>query len=917
MSILNYPPLIEARLPAFGMTQDAEQVLINVPYVLNKAVSKDDFDNMAIRVKTVTTGTVKLNMLSSTCKVIDASTQTRYARFVIGDDDLATFSPVIGNYYKIQLAFAKDVVDGKATMQSPWSSVGIIKCTAIPTVTIDNLYTDRDNINPTLYVGKYTNLDVTEKVYSYNFIIRDEADQIYETSGDIIHNNVNDENISGIGVQSTFQWRPYKTLQDGRQYTIVLSITTINNYIKTSAAYVVKVGETVDANIPARLVATPDYDNGRVELSLIKREADEYEIPFTGNFIISRYSENTNTWNEMCRFNMLSQTPSDVGVLYTDYTLEHGVKYLYALQAYNKNELYSNRMYHIIPNPNVFSDIKYLEYDVFGQPYYITGDFEDMFLTDDERQLKIRFNPKVSSYKSTILEAKVDTIGSKYPFIFRSGNVNYKEFPISGLLSYLTDDKELFMTGIQPAENEMLRSHTSAAAGVQSREDWLKCSSDGSSKLTSDNFYRERQFKMAALDWLTNGKPKLFRSPGEGNCIVRLMNTSLSPNDTLGRMLHTFSTTAYEVDECSFANLEKYKLLSIPTVDNRIMKFNSVNLYQNTRSNRWTYEPGYAMYQARIIGATPGAQYEFSFNGVAQHETSVYEIGSTGAYYIEPDEGMALTSVKLLSPELHNDSTILEYGYYDSGVPDYFSYIANIITRTEASQVIGYDDSKNIITDKLEDFRRNVGHFYSVIISPREIQDIYYSSTTQKYYLDAYCTMQFNQWSDLTIYHEMTTDTYYSGNPVIASNYIGKTAPEKYFKCNNMYIIDLETGNAHMASDPIYNMPENNDDARQYFVALTNGRYQITGNFGDIKSLHLSPGVYVDLAYELKEIEYTVEAIDEDVIAAKEAWKMAEATYQNAPTVANKSAMQVAYANYLQVLQTAINESAQEEYYVL
>jgi hypothetical protein len=36
---------------------------------------------------------------------------------------------------------------------------------------------------------------------------------------------------------------------------------------------------------------------------------------------------------------------------------------------------------------------------------------------------------------------------------------------------------------------------------------------------------------MEVLRWLTDGKPKLFRSPGEGNFIVRLMNTSLAPND--------------------------------------------------------------------------------------------------------------------------------------------------------------------------------------------------------------------------------------------------------------------------------------------------------------------------------------------------------------------------------------------------
>jgi hypothetical protein len=35
-------------------------VVLNVPYTLNKAVSASNFSRMAIKLKTVTTGTVKL-----------------------------------------------------------------------------------------------------------------------------------------------------------------------------------------------------------------------------------------------------------------------------------------------------------------------------------------------------------------------------------------------------------------------------------------------------------------------------------------------------------------------------------------------------------------------------------------------------------------------------------------------------------------------------------------------------------------------------------------------------------------------------------------------------------------------------------------------------------------------------------------
>ena len=39
--------------------------------------------------------------------------------------------------------------------------------------------------------------------------------------------------------------------------------------------------------------------------------------------------------------------------------------------------------------------------------------------------------------------------------------------------------------------------------------------------LVSHNISLERDFKMDVLDWLTDGEPKLFRSPTEGNFIIR------------------------------------------------------------------------------------------------------------------------------------------------------------------------------------------------------------------------------------------------------------------------------------------------------------------------------------------------------------------------------------------------------------
>ena len=80
-----------------------------------------------------------------------------------------------------------------------------------------------------------------------------------------------------------------------------------------------------------------------------------------------------------------------------------------------------------------------------------------MFLYDGERQLKLRFNPQVSSFKTQLAETKTDTIGSKYPFFFRNARVGYKTFPISGLVSMLSDDNQFFTS-----YKEILREDTKA-----------------------------------------------------------------------------------------------------------------------------------------------------------------------------------------------------------------------------------------------------------------------------------------------------------------------------------------------------------------------------------------------------------------------------------------------------------------------
>jgi hypothetical protein len=194
----------------------------------------------------------------------------------------------------------------------------------------------------------------------------------------------------------------------------------------------------------------------------------------------------------------------------------------------------------------------------------ISVDFEDMFLFDGERQLKIQYNPQVTGFNRILQESKAETIGSKHPFIFRNGAVDYKEFPISGLISYFMDEAKLFLT-----EEEFTVA-------------------DKTTNLIGENFAAERNFKMKVLEWLTNGEPKLFRSPGEGNYIVRLLNVSMSPNTTVGRMLHSFNATATEIADFTYKNLSKFNLINTNDPNLKQTRWVTVNLSgHNEKLAKW------------------------------------------------------------------------------------------------------------------------------------------------------------------------------------------------------------------------------------------------------------------------------------------------------------------------------------------
>jgi hypothetical protein len=183
--------------------------------------------------------------------------------------------------------------------------------------------------------------------------------------------------------------------------------------------------------------------------------------------------------------------------------------------------------------------------------------FDDMYLTGDDGQLNIRFDPSVSSFKIVTNESKTDTIGSQYPYIKKNGAVKYKQFPIGGTITHLMDPANL-ITSKEEVFRDSLSYYEEFNKDKKNRID-----------IFNDWTY-EREFRDKVQDFLHANKVRLFRSATEGNILVKLTDINFTPNATLGRRIYSFTATATEIDECNIKNYDKYGISPLGEYDTQL-----------------------------------------------------------------------------------------------------------------------------------------------------------------------------------------------------------------------------------------------------------------------------------------------------------------------------------------------------------
>lgn len=549
-----------------------------------------------------------------------------------------------------------------------FSTAAIVKYTSVPTVEIQGLKSYSTAAQQTDYVGEYSSSDPTERVKYYSFYLRDENGKIVDSVTDSIHNS-NSDTVSSTAIKQSIRssdlFSTKIQMNKDKLYTVQYVVKTTNNMTLTSPIYNIIRRAMVPLG-DIQFYATPHPDYGYISLEL---DYNNSKVDRIGTYLLSRtYRKDGVQIKEKLKkinlaYDLSMKNP------YNDYTIEHGIKYEYIIERVNNAGVYSLPVLAKLgPVPTSAAE----QATAQDRPTEISASFEDAFLYDGKRQLRIRYNPKISSFKKDVLETKTDTIGGKFPFIFRNGSVSYKEFPISGLISRL--ENECFDLG--PSEPAPKRESTVSSGSADSYS---------LTDLSDENICAERQFKMEVLDFLTDGKPKLFRSPTEGNYLVRLMNTSLTPEDTLGRMLHTFSCTAYEIGECDYDTLLSYGIISGGNeVVNKVVSYTSVNITPDTQKGKNLFtELGSAILSVSIDHAPAGSTVLIDDEKIM--------IGATGMY--EVPFGSSFSSIKLPTDDSAPTSGVITVAYESYTASDFDKITEATVQQLPIDTVFGHQDT--------------------------------------------------------------------------------------------------------------------------------------------------------------------------------------------------------------------------------
>ena len=589
-----YPPVIADYIPAFIPGEG--DLGCRIPFTLSRFNVNEDFESIHVSIVKQDNNLSVINdvddgtryrrngkiILNVPTKIREGETDPSKREFQILNNDIKN-GWITGTTYKVQIRLSERncpsssqnsqaaQLNDKASSFSEQSTVCIIKPTSSISIDMAKPFDQNEGEIRTLseatieLCGRIVTEDKSEKLYRYNtqlYRITNGHENLIEDSGWLFSNKYQDSD--------KFYYLFKKEFKDSERYMIKFFYETINGYIG-SQERTFDISYTLATAPEMRIITaekasgieehyhdTPaknspsykgDADGGTSSsenigstsenevvgsgLTSVMQEEEEGRIGiklyptsstsvFSGNFCIRRTDERSN-FEDQIDLKILVLTNQELADLdvYYDYLIESGVYYKYAIQEIDRNGRRS--LMREISDP-------------------IMRDFYYSFLLgENNQQLKLKFDNAMQSFKIQQIESKIEPIGSKYAKATRNAAIEYRTFPIAGLISFQMDDNKIFTDRLKVyGSNAEIHEHTGTYDYIQ-----------------------ERDFRMKVLEFLQDGKPKLFKSPTEGNIVVRLMDVNCTPNQSLDRMLYSFNSNAFELAEATMNNYLKYNFYQV------------------------------------------------------------------------------------------------------------------------------------------------------------------------------------------------------------------------------------------------------------------------------------------------------------------------------------------------------------------
>ena len=578
-----FPPIVASSMPAFAIEENSDNNTVKIYYTLStyNSAQKEGISQVHVSVRRQSSN---VNVLAGDYEILEKEA------FVQDEED-----KILNRYYitlnssQIKEGFKKDVLykvqlrfssisyqqaknrDNSISLVSfftnnvqyfsEWSQVCIIKPIIAPIFYIDDFhytndddYGQKESAQDTFtnsladFIGVYKANESSEnlkywrlRLLNQNFTKENKINIDNYTLIDSGWKNASAFNYTLDSASMVFECcLMYDFSKDSIQsniYKLYFEIQTKNGYTDSKIYTFEYQQVSIDA-IPGKILSYVNNEEGYIKL-IFQTTASR-----NGNIAIRRADSKHNflNWQDLTNF-LLFDKLSNGQLTYYDFTVQSGTAYKYLIQ---RRDPRGRR------GTPTSSQIVIPEWQhAFLLETAGNGDINKV------KQLKLKYDFQISSYKTNISENKTDTIGSQYPFIRRNGNMYYRSFPIAGTITAYMDNIELFVNKSVLYGNEDITDLFIDYRGEDYNFNANK----------QYNYIQERNFREQVEKFLYNAKPKLYKSTQQGNIFIKIMDVSLTPKTELDRLIYTFSGTAYEIEDFSLQTLNKYNFIEIGTFD--------------------------------------------------------------------------------------------------------------------------------------------------------------------------------------------------------------------------------------------------------------------------------------------------------------------------------------------------------------